>query len=179
MKKEYDGLGVPELKDLNLCLLGSWVKRYIRDEGKLWREIIDRKYYRRGNIFCSDRRHASPFWKCVILIAQAIKHGYRWVVGDGTKIRFWEDSWFGSTPLAVQFWELYCVCNEKTITIAEVWVDGELRLTFRRMFSYQMMQSWDDLISVVENMVLSDESDALVWCYESSGITHHILSMPL
>jgi hypothetical protein len=30
MKKEYGGLGVPELRDLNLCLLMSWVKRYIR-----------------------------------------------------------------------------------------------------------------------------------------------------
>jgi hypothetical protein len=54
--------------------------------------------------------------------------------------------------------------------MVEVWVDEEFRLTFRRMFSYQMMQSWDDLLSVVENVVFSDESDALVWCYESSGI---------
>jgi hypothetical protein len=33
-EKQYGGLGVPCLKDLNLCLLGSWVKRFIRDEGK-------------------------------------------------------------------------------------------------------------------------------------------------
>jgi hypothetical protein len=33
--KEYGGLGVPNLKDLNLCLLGSWVKRFIKDEKKL------------------------------------------------------------------------------------------------------------------------------------------------
>jgi hypothetical protein len=29
------GLGVPDIKDLNLCLLGSWVKIYFRDKGKL------------------------------------------------------------------------------------------------------------------------------------------------
>jgi hypothetical protein len=75
----------------------------------------------------------------VILAAQAVKHGYRWVVGDGTKVRFWEDTWFGSSPLAVQFWELYCVRNEKTRTMAEVWVEGELRLTLRRTFLDQMM----------------------------------------
>jgi hypothetical protein len=33
--KKYGGLGIPDLKDLNLCLLGSWVKRFIKDEGKL------------------------------------------------------------------------------------------------------------------------------------------------
>jgi hypothetical protein len=35
MKKKYGGLGVPNLNDLNLCLLGSWVKRFISDENKV------------------------------------------------------------------------------------------------------------------------------------------------
>jgi hypothetical protein len=35
MKKEFGGLEIPDLRDLNLCLLGSWVKRFIADEGKL------------------------------------------------------------------------------------------------------------------------------------------------
>jgi hypothetical protein len=52
-------------------------------------------------IFCTDGRQASPFWKGVMLAAQAVKHGYRWVVGDGRKIHFWEDTWFGTAPLAV------------------------------------------------------------------------------
>lgn len=42
MKKEYGGLGVPNIRDVNLCLLGSWIKRYIKDEGKIWRSIHSR-----------------------------------------------------------------------------------------------------------------------------------------
>jgi hypothetical protein len=34
----------------------------------------------------------------VILAAQAVKHGYRWVVRSGEK-----DTWFGTAPLADQF----------------------------------------------------------------------------
>jgi hypothetical protein len=45
-------------------------------------------------------------------------------------------SWFGTALLAVQFWDLYSICIEKIKTLAEVWVDGELRVTFRRTFSY-------------------------------------------
>jgi hypothetical protein len=41
--------------------------------------------------------------------------------------------------LTVQFWELYCICNEKTKSLAEVWVNRELRLAFRRTFSSEMM----------------------------------------
>jgi hypothetical protein len=61
MKKEHGGGGVPNLKDFNLCLLGSWVKRFIRDEHKLWRRIVEKKYYSRENIFHADRNIASPF----------------------------------------------------------------------------------------------------------------------
>jgi hypothetical protein len=103
MKKEHGGLGIPNLKDLNMCLLGSWVKRYIKDEGKLWRNIVDRKYCSRDNIFYTDKTHDSPFWKGVILAAQAMKFGYRWVPRNGRMIHFWKDIWFGTTPLVVQF----------------------------------------------------------------------------
>jgi hypothetical protein len=88
MKKEYGGLGVPNLKDLNWCLLGYWVKRFIKDENKLWRGIVERKYCESNNIFYVDKNRASPSWKGVMLAAQAIKFGYRWVVGNGRTILF-------------------------------------------------------------------------------------------
>jgi hypothetical protein len=48
-------------------------------------------------------------------------------------------------------------------------VDGELRLTFRRTFSNEMMQIWQELCTVVEDIRLGDESDTLVWCYTKFG----------
>jgi hypothetical protein len=44
MKKEAGGLNVPNLRDLNMCLLGSWVRRYHKDEWSLWRKVVDAKY---------------------------------------------------------------------------------------------------------------------------------------
>jgi hypothetical protein len=87
-EERFWGMGVPDLKDLNLCLIGSWVRRYIRDENRLLRSIIDKKYCKHGNMFCSDKTHASPFWKGVIMAAQAMKFGYKWLPGNGKKIRF-------------------------------------------------------------------------------------------
>ena len=34
-KKEFGGLGIPDLANVNLCLLGSWISRYAKDDGKL------------------------------------------------------------------------------------------------------------------------------------------------
>jgi len=35
MCKEYGGLGIPSLTDLNISLLASWLKRYNVDKDKL------------------------------------------------------------------------------------------------------------------------------------------------
>jgi hypothetical protein len=40
-------------------------------------EVINEKYCKDNSIFYADRRHASPFWKGVMLAAQALKFGYR------------------------------------------------------------------------------------------------------
>jgi hypothetical protein len=35
--------------------------------------------------------------------AEATKLGYRWKIGNGRKIKFWEDNWLGESSLAIQF----------------------------------------------------------------------------
>jgi hypothetical protein len=60
MPKEFGGLGVPNLRDLNLCLLDSWLKRYNLDDNKLWKELLDFKYNTcNPNIFYSKDVGAS------------------------------------------------------------------------------------------------------------------------
>jgi hypothetical protein len=111
----------------------------------------------------------------VILASKTVKMGYRWLPRNGKSVKFWEDTWFGTAPLAIQFWDLYCMCNENVKTIAEVWVNKELRLSFRRNFSANLGQLWDELCAVVGQVELNQVSDSLVWYYEKSGTysTHY------
>lgn len=50
---------------------------------------------------------------------RAAQLGYKWQVGNGNNISFWEDHWFGNSNLAIQYWPLYMIVNEKNISIAE------------------------------------------------------------
>ena len=76
-KKEYGGLGIPNIAEMNLCLLASWVKKYNLDDNKLWKQIIDHKYQVNSpNIFAASMAGASPFWKGVLWAANAAKMGY-------------------------------------------------------------------------------------------------------
>jgi hypothetical protein len=98
MKKQFGDYEGHKKLHLNLCLLGSWVKRFISDERKLWREIVKHKYCKEENIFYPKNKPSSPFWKGVIMAAKAVKVGYRWLPGNRKKVKFWEDTWFGTAP---------------------------------------------------------------------------------
>jgi hypothetical protein len=58
--------------------------------------------------------------------------GYAWRVGNGRKIKFWEDEWFGSSSLAIQYWDLYSIINEQGKTIEQAWNGVNLKFTFQR-----------------------------------------------
>lgn len=68
----------------------------------------------------------------IIWASLAARMGYKWHVGNGQKIRFWEDHCFDSSILAIQFWDLYVLVHEKPATIADAWDGVDLKFTFRR-----------------------------------------------
>uniref|UniRef100_A0A0A9B5C6 Reverse transcriptase zinc-binding domain-containing protein n=1 Tax=Arundo donax TaxID=35708 RepID=A0A0A9B5C6_ARUDO len=147
MRQEYGGLGVPYLRDLNICLLASWIKRYIKDDDKLWKQLIDHKYKSdRPNIFACKDSSSSQFWKGILWAARVAKMGYRWQVGKRNKIRFWEDNWVGTSSLPIQYWDLYVLVNGQTASIAEIWDGQNLRCTFRRCVDSRFMQLWEELV---------------------------------
>jgi hypothetical protein len=88
-RKEAGGVGVPDLRDLNLCLLASWIHRYRVSNPRLWKDIVDHKYQTSSpNILCCDDRHSFPFLNGIIWAAQAAMVGYAWKVSNERKNRF-------------------------------------------------------------------------------------------
>jgi hypothetical protein len=61
MKEEFGGMGVQNLRDFNLSLLASWIRRYHLDSHKIWRKIVDFKYNLSPNIFWARPNVCSPF----------------------------------------------------------------------------------------------------------------------
>jgi len=148
MCKDFGGLGIPNLRDLNMCLLGSWLRRYQESGGKMWRQLLDFKYNTsEPNIFHTSSRGASNFVKGVMWAASAAKMGFMWKIGNSQKVKFWEDNWLGTSSLAIQFWKLYEIVNEKSHTVSEVWDGTTLRCSFRRTMSEQR---WNDWLEVVQ-----------------------------
>jgi hypothetical protein len=109
--------------------------------------VFDFKYKTdRPNIFYTSEGKASHFLKGFMWAAKAAKMGFRWKVGDGKKIKFWEDNWLGSSSLAVQFWDLYVIVNEKTGTIQELWDGVSLKCTLRRTVGDRLERMWMEVV---------------------------------
>lgn len=100
---------------------------------------------------------------------QAARMGYRWKVGNGKRIRFWENNWLGPSSLAIQFWPIYRVVVEKGKSIADLWDGSNLKCTFRRTFSEEMYRSWLEIVELAATISLSDE-ESLIWQFSSNGV---------
>lgn len=94
--------------------------------------------------------------------ARAVKMGYRWQIGNGKKVKFWEDLWLGSSSLAIQFWDLYVLVNEKSHTVSELWDGADLKCTFRRGVDDRLMLMWQEIIQLASTIVFTAEEDSLI-----------------
>lgn len=72
--------------------------------------------------------------------------GVRWNVGNGRKIRFWEDHWTGNVSLAIVYWPLYMINEQQGKSITQVWDGVDVKLSFRRRVSDQLMNMWYELL---------------------------------
>jgi hypothetical protein len=101
--------------------------------------------------------------------AQAAKMGYRWHIGNGEMVRYWEDHWFGSCSLAIQFWEIYSIINEKGITVKEAWDGTHIRFTFRRTVTQRLWNQWLELVQISGSIQFTEANDSIIWQFNSSG----------
>jgi hypothetical protein len=111
--------------------------------------------------------------------AKTTKFGYRWKVGKGTKVKFLEDLWIGSSNLAIQYWEIYSIIHEQNKTIAGLWDGSNLKCTFRRCVDRRLSNIWEEVVCIAESLSLNEEEDELVWMHSSSRIysSHSLYSI--
>jgi hypothetical protein len=79
--------------------------------------------------------------------------GYRWKIGNGLKIRFWEDAWLGTSSLAIQLWVIYSIANEQNKSVAELWDGVNLKCTFRRCVDRRLFELWEEVVSLPSTIV--------------------------
>lgn len=93
-------------------------------------------------------------------------------VSSGNRVRFWEDNWADSAPLASLFPDFYSMSNMKGRSIAECWKADSLTwdLAFRRNLFERELERWALFTEKLDGVVLGQGLDKLWWKMDSNGV---------
>ncbi|RVW68296.1 Transposon Ty3-I Gag-Pol polyprotein [Vitis vinifera] len=97
--KELGGLGFGKTSMRNIALLGKWLWRFPRERSGLWHKVIASIYGTHPNGWDANMvvrwSHRCP-WKAIAQVFQEFSPYVCLAVGNGERIRFWEDLWWDS-----------------------------------------------------------------------------------
>ena len=92
--KKDGGLGICSLAAFNKALLGKWLWRFANENDPLWKQIITGKYGLQEGGGCSKGVrdcYGVGVWKAIRNGWENIRTHFRFIVGDGTRVKFWKD----------------------------------------------------------------------------------------
>ncbi|RVW90756.1 Transposon TX1 uncharacterized 149 kDa protein [Vitis vinifera] len=169
--KTIGGLGLGNISWRNLALLGKWLWRYPREGSALWHQVILSIYGSHSNGWDANTlvrwSHRCP-WKAIAQVFQGFSLITRYVVGNGERIRFWEDLWWGDQPLGIQYPRLFRVVVDKNISISSVLGPSRpflWNLNFRRNLSDSEIEDLEGLMRSLDDLYLSPSNfpSKFVW----------------
>ena len=79
----------------------------------------------------------------------------KFIIGNGTTTHFWEDTWLGETPLALQYPSLYSIVQRREAYVATVLQSVPLNIQFRRTIVGNRWEAWLHLVSRLMEVQLS------------------------
>ena len=101
--KRPGGLGIENLEVKNRCLLSKWLYRLSTETEGMWVQILKNKYLQSKTLAqVTVRPNNSPFWKGLMRTKKPFFQRVKFNIGNGNATRFWEDTWLGEMPLALQ-----------------------------------------------------------------------------
>jgi hypothetical protein len=127
--KHLGGLGVRDLRVVNISLLAKWHWRLLGGGDALWKDVIRSKYEEEvfGKVDWGEGNKpwfSSLWWKDINLIGSNL--GTNWFarsvkrsMGNGASTSFWLDIWVGNSPLKDRFPRLYSISNKKDAMVAD------------------------------------------------------------
>ncbi|CAJ2631793.1 unnamed protein product [Trifolium pratense] len=132
LRKEYGGLGVRQLREFNLALLGKWCWRILVDREGLWFRVLAGRYGVERGRLCEGGARGSTWWRELARIQDGGgEAGIGWFrecvvrqVGDESDTFFWTDPWVDGISLRERYGRLFDLAENKSASVAEMFMRG-------------------------------------------------------
>lgn len=162
------------LRIFNKALLGKWLWRYHLEGESLWKEVVDSRYGGARGGWCTNVVRGA--WRGFVEIFrggwQCFENNIRFVVGQGTRIRFWQDVWCGECSLERAFLALYSIAANREASVADLLVFSHGSHKWNILFT-RKNHDWElstvlEFFSLIYSLgSITIQSDRLQW--RSSG----------
>ena len=136
----------------------------------LWRQVICAKYGEEEGGWRSCVVRGSfgvGLWKAIRRGWEAVGNNLAYAVGNGRRIRFWEDKWCGDDKLCSLFPSLYAISLDKEAWVADVWSHsggGVWAPRFSRSINdWEVIEVERLLLRLQGRRVYSDVEDEVIW----------------
>jgi hypothetical protein len=168
--KKAGGLVFTNTRIMYKCLLGKWIFMIENEENNICCQLLRNKYLGDKGFFSCRRSNSSQFWKGLLDIREDCKRGFKYIVGNGLRIRFWHDTWAGECPLKIVFPHLFEICNQQNWTVHRVCNQENFALTFRRNFGLREEAEFSEMQDLIHTVNLTHEKDSIKWVLEKTRV---------
>jgi hypothetical protein len=181
LPKAKGGLGVRDVRMVNISLLAKWRWRLLDNNQAVWKDVLKGKYGELavGKVELLDECkpwYASLWWREICSIG--VNLGVNWFSGsvyrklrNGMRTSFWRDNWSSEIPLKDRFPRLFSISIQKNASVADMWNpgDGNWNFLWRRHFFMWEEELFEDLKAQITEVVLSEGVDS--WCWRPENDT--------
>lgn len=131
--------------------------------------FIPDKYIKNASI-CNvkHKQTDSPIWSDLLKIRDIYLQGRKMCVRNGKKTLFWKDRWLCKQPLCLLYPDLFKMCQQQDITVAEVRKDPKL-ITFTRWLVDEWDVSRNKIMVDTAEMSLKQGNDDVSWKFRVNG----------
>ncbi|WJZ84180.1 hypothetical protein VitviT2T_003796 [Vitis vinifera] len=169
-EKEKGGLGLRKLVLLNKALLGKWIWRFACEKENLWRHVLVAKYGQEGFGWMTKKTNGTfgvGVWKEIMKEKDWCWENMAFRMGNGTRIRFWNDLWCGCTVLSQRFPHLYGMAAHRNGTVEDMWDQnvgqGDWDIRFVRGFNDWELDLVGNLLHTLRGFNPTLDEDAVFW----------------
>ena len=176
------GLGVRDVKLVNLSLIAKWKWRLLQSDIPLWKVVLRDKYEDSISGFPLENgsrwlRFTSGWWKELMLMLLEGGEGANWFstrvvrkVSNGRDTNFWKNRWLGEKTLASAFPRLYSISSQQEAKVCDMWGLENWNLSWRRQPFVWERNLITGLLATLEGSILGEEADRWLWLPEDSGV---------
>jgi hypothetical protein len=152
-----------------MALLSKWLYILLTTDGT-WQQLIRNKYL---NVKPLSQAYWRPgdsnFWARLMKVKQDFLRFGTFTIRNCSQVRFWEDIWLSTSTLRDQYHCVFHIARHKHVSVADVFSTSPLNLSWRRDLICHKLVAWNDLITRLANIILSEEQDGFRWNLSANG----------